>query len=353
VTARDGPVGATPDRSSPPPLEPDLGGDGEPTNAVATPRQRLRTALIGLIEIVLSAGLLWLVLSRVDTGDMTARLGQLSFASGVFVAVLMFLHALLSAVRWRAIMEHLGIHPPLAPTMMGVLLERFVNQAIPSPVAGDSARFLEMRRTGLRPRIVAYSVVIDRLFALGGIFGVVTIMLPLAPLVIKSEVILKSVIVIGLAPLFGLAALLLIRQRWWMALHTIPLLRYPIGLAATLRVMVRTPRMLMMSAGLSLVIQALPIPCFLILARDLGIPLAVSDAAVLVPVIALAAVLPISIAGWGVRESAAVVLLAEVGMRSSDAALLSVLFGITTLLTGCLGGLLWLVVRHTRRTAQD
>jgi hypothetical protein len=110
----------------------------------------------------------------------------------------------------------------------------------------------------------------------------------------------------------------------------------PVGLQ--LRAIVIAPRVFTTMGGLSLLAQAIPVLCFLILANDLRIPLATMDAMVVVSVIMLAAAVLISIAGWGLREGAAVVLMAQVGVNSSDALLLSVLFGLITLVTGCFGG---------------
>ena len=91
-------------------------------------------------------------------------------------------------------------------------------------------------------------------------------------------------------------------------------------------------------------------PC-VIISYDLGINLRLLDAIALVPVIMAASILPISIAGWGVRESAAVVLLGQVGIAASDAVTLSVVFGLINVATACLGGLCWLVManRHGNR----
>jgi uncharacterized membrane protein YbhN (UPF0104 family) len=304
-----------------------------------------RALAIALIEVAISGGLLWIVLSRIDIAEVKDRLTHLSFISLFLVAVLIALHAVLSAIRWQTLVTHLGGKVTLWTALRGVMVERFVNQAVPSPLAGDGARFVEATRNGQGARIIAASIAIDRLFAFGGIFGVVALVLPAALWLTTSVDRLGGIAAIASVPFIGLLTLVLVPRRRWDALRQIPLLRYPVGLLILLRGTVLTPGIFAKSALISIVAQAIPIPSFLILAWDLNIPLATIDAAVLVPMIMLASVVPISIAGWGVRESAAVVLLSWVGIASSDALSLSILYGIITLVVGCLGGMVWLSIR--------
>jgi hypothetical protein len=73
-----------------------------------------------------------------------------------------------------------------------------------------------------------------------------------------------------------------------------------------------------------------------------------ADAAVLVPPILLAAALPVSLAGWGIREGVAVVLLAQVGISSAQALAISIAFGVTALVPGLIGGISFVGERARR-----
>lgn len=312
-------------------------------SSLKTRQPNVRALGVGLIEITVSAILLWVIFSRVDLASVKDRLAELTFVGVTLVAALLTLHAVLSAVRWQRLIRHLGGSLKLWPAVSAVLIERFVNQAVPSPVAGDGARFVQLARAGQNLRLAAYSIVIDRIFALGGIFGVVIISLPLAAWVIKSDDLLKSILAIAGTPVIGIAVLALVRRRWWERLRKVPLLHYPIGIVLRLRDVVIAPRAFAVTAGLSVLVQTLPTFCFVVLARDLHIPLAATAATVFIPLIMLASALPISIAGWGIREGAAVVLMSQAGIAAADALSLSVLFGLINLVTSCLCGIAWLI----------
>jgi hypothetical protein len=72
------------------------------------------------------------------------------------------------------------------------------------------------------------------------------------------------------------------------------------------------------------------------------------------PVI-LISVVPISIAGWGVRETAMVAAFAYAGLAQADGLIVSVLFGGGLLVLGILGGVVWLLTaeRAARRIVPE
>jgi hypothetical protein len=59
------------------------------------------------------------------------------------------------------------------------------------------------------------------------------------------------------------------------------------------------------------------------------------------PVI-LISTIPVSIAGWGLREGAMVMAFSYAGLAASDGLIVSLLFGAATLAVGALGGLVWI-----------
>ena len=61
------------------------------------------------------------------------------------------------------------------------------------------------------------------------------------------------------------------------------------------------------------------------------------------PPVLLIATVPVSIAGWGVRESSMIVAFAYAGLVQSDGLTLSILFGAASFIVGMAGGIIWIV----------
>jgi glycosyltransferase 2 family protein len=77
------------------------------------------------------------------------------------------------------------------------------------------------------------------------------------------------------------------------------------------------------------------------LARAMQLDITLLDCILLVPPVILVTVVPISIAGWGVREGAMVVAFGFVNVPASAAFAVSVLFGLTLAAASLPGALLW------------
>jgi hypothetical protein len=86
---------------------------------------------------------------------------------------------------------------------------------------------------------------------------------------------------------------------------------------------------------------------FAIVLCGMGVTLRLAlGCALLVPAIVEITMLPISLAGWGVREGAAVVAFGALGLPADYALGASVAFGLTVAAVSMLGGILWLVDRR-------
>jgi hypothetical protein len=81
------------------------------------------------------------------------------------------------------------------------------------------------------------------------------------------------------------------------------------------------------------------------MAASLGIKVSLLDCIVLMQPVALLASLPISVGGWGVRETAVVLLFGLIGVPSSAALVLSLQLGLLALFVVLPGGILWLLLQ--------
>ena len=70
---------------------------------------------------------------------------------------------------------------------------------------------------------------------------------------------------------------------------------------------------------------------------------------VLVPPVLLVTTLPISIAGWGVREGAMVGAMALIGVPQEGALVLSLILGLLSLIACLPGGVVWMMSSEKRK----
>jgi uncharacterized membrane protein YbhN (UPF0104 family) len=86
----------------------------------------------------------------------------------------------------------------------------------------------------------------------------------------------------------------------------------------------------------------LTILAIMLVAGSLGVDLPFASWVVIVPPVTLIQLVPVSLAGWGVRELGFVVVLAGFGIPAEAALAASLLVGLCMIVVGLPGGLLWL-----------
>ena len=81
--------------------------------------------------------------------------------------------------------------------------------------------------------------------------------------------------------------------------------------------------------------MALTIAAFKLIADAIGSPLPFGTWAMIVPPVTLIQLVPVSLAGWGVREAALVVALGSFGVPAEAALAVSVLVGFSLIWWAC------------------
>jgi uncharacterized membrane protein YbhN (UPF0104 family) len=94
--------------------------------------------------------------------------------------------------------------------------------------------------------------------------------------------------------------------------------------------------------GLSFLISLINCIAYYAIAKALNIQLTFLQLLILTPPALFLSMMPISISGWGIREGATVKMLAIVGISSSDALCISIIFGLSLLAISLPGGIIWL-----------
>ena len=96
----------------------------------------------------------------------------------------------------------------------------------------------------------------------------------------------------------------------------------------------------------SLAIGAINVVIVYVFLAGLGAPMTLFGCFLVVPAVMELAMLPVSIAGWGVREGLMVAAFATLGVTGEDALGASILFGLAGLVFSLTGGALWLAARR-------
>jgi uncharacterized membrane protein YbhN (UPF0104 family) len=313
------------------------------------PRRRIGWRPV--LRIAGSLALLAGLAATIDLGE-TARLlaGTDAYALAGLVLVAQ-LQVLLSAARWRLVARRLGLPLGWAAACAEYYLCLLLNQLLPGGVSGDAIRALRhARRLSALPDgggagRALRAVVLERFAGQLAFFALAGLGLAVWPLLMPGGYapwVAGTAAALGASILAVLAALSLgsrIGPRRWR--HGVAAL-IPEGRAALIGAGVWRVQL-----PLNLAVATCLIAAFALSADAVGPALPVSAWITVVPLTLLALVLPISVGGWGLRESAAALLWPTVGLAPEAGVAAGLLYGFAMLVTGLPG--VAAVLRRPRR----
>lgn len=301
-----------------------------------------------VLKLGVAALILGLIALRVDFAAAFRLIGEADlgwFAAAIVVSLLIIVA---DAAFWSSAMRPIGLTLTFRSALLfGIAGWFFINVA-PSTVGADLFRAAQMRAAGATTERAIRLVSAARLMSFASLIVVIGAGLPFAFRAFESDPDRIALGVIFGAASVAFAGLVLFGPR----LAESPLaqkakpVRFAGLLAADLRtLLVKTPA----SGWFFLTAQHLcRIAGVVLVARALGVEADVYAFFALVPAAFLAAMAPITIGGWGVREASFVYFLGVAGVDAHAALATSILFGLTRILIGLAGGLIWLAARDDR-----
>jgi uncharacterized membrane protein YbhN (UPF0104 family) len=297
-----------------------------------------------LLKVGLSALAIGLVLRAVDLSAAWERMAVQDFWYLVAALGVLLLQVGTGALRWHVILQKLGAPARALTSLQLYFIAVFFNVCLWGSVGGDVVRGWLSFRDKVPAEIAVNSVILDRVAAL---VGVALLVLATTPYWMARFDHTGGAWVPAAVAAAGLFGILFVSQlhrlpQSWQHLRPV-LLLHSFGTATRaifLRPAAAVPTLIL--AVLSQVLLALTA---YLLARSLSVGLSLIDCLVLMQPVTLITSLPISIGGWGVRETAVIAILGLVGVPASAALALSVQLGLLTMVVSLPGLVLWFMMK--------
>ncbi|WP_315758399.1 MULTISPECIES: lysylphosphatidylglycerol synthase transmembrane domain-containing protein [unclassified Bradyrhizobium] len=303
----------------------------------------MRAFLILLLRIVVSLALLYLALRGINFAAIRERLSQINIGwIGLAVAITL-VQIFIGALRWREISALCGAPLTDMQAFRYNMIGAFFNQTLPSSIGGDAVRLWLIGRTGAGWRAASYSILTDRAVGFIALALIIVASLPWSYGMIADQHGRLALVLVDAAALAAGVGFLTIghlpaawMKAWWPTRHV-----YACSVIANRVIFGRTTAAKI--AVLSLSIHVLAVVIAWCAVRSIAAPAAFEQLFLLTPPIMLITMLPISIAGWGVREATMMVAFGYAGLAPADGTVVSILFGAVYFIVGGMGGLVWIL----------
>jgi uncharacterized membrane protein YbhN (UPF0104 family) len=309
-----------------------------------------RKKAIFVFQIVFALGLLAVLWRIVDGEEALRLLARAEFWWLLASFCALTLQTALSALRWRLTAGQLGIVLTRGEAIKEYYLAQIVNQAVPGGIVGDAGRAVRSRaQAGLMAS--SQAVLLERVAGQVALVVLMFVGIGVAALLPGGLSGLGGLaLVVGLivvSAVVGVVALMA------LARHSTGRLGSGLGSwGAAARAAFLPASVRWRQIGLSLATALCNVVGFTFAAWAINSDLPVFTALVLVPLILLAMLVPLTISGWGVRESAAVALFPLAGVAAVEGLAASIVFGLVFLAV-TLPGLAFVSNRRRRAPRED
>jgi uncharacterized membrane protein YbhN (UPF0104 family) len=278
-----------------------------------------RNLLLFVLRLLLTAGLMLLAIRSMPEGidwNLLVDVGMPALAVSISLGVLLVpvlgwrWHRLLSAKR----SDGQQYRPSLLTCSLLIWLGLAVNQVLPSILGGDAARAGFLARAGTPLSEAVISVAADRII---GLIGLLLVCTATSPFVLAGSFLPSLLLMLGVLAGAGFVGAVLYRFGSRMP-----------KLAAALDLLGRiSPSELLLLMAAAIAGHLLNFTIFLVVASALGLDSPVLATIALLAIIGAAAALPVSIAGWGIREVTLINGLAVLSLPADRVFAASVIYG--------------------------
>lgn len=284
----------------------------------------------------MSFSILAVVVSRISADEFLAPLGKGEPALLLAALAIALFSFVLVALRWHMLAGWLGLALPARVAVRALFVGMFLGQLLPSGVGTDLVRGWQVAGHATQLRRVAASLLADRLVALFA----ACLILALSTAAAGHPPVVPSAGVFALAALGASAAALLVfvlacSGALGLGARADPLRR----LARRAALEGVTPRAgpILRASGIALVVHSATVTIAVLSARAYGIDASPWLWLVVVPYSIIAAAIPVSVNGWGMREGTIIVLAGSMGVPAAQALLVSVTLGALNMLASLPG----------------
>ncbi len=294
-----------------------------------------------LLRVVATVFILTLITRSINAAQVLQVLKKTRLDYLAAALMLQFGSTAVSAYRWQMIMQNLHFGQNFAFYWRSYFKGMFFNQGLPTSIGGDAVRMLDVASRGFRKRDALYGVMVDRIIGLGALMSLTLLAYLLNPDLLPKQVHRPILLIISIGAL-GFFSIFFIKYFTWLSRY--PKLAIISIIAERLHQALFSQRFLLVTA--SLLIPFLALLGFFATGWALGLEYSLMTYFALVPPALVLTVVPISVAGWGVREGALVGLFSLIGADKTAVLMMSLLYGLTLIIVSLPGLVTYLKGRH-------
>lgn len=291
-----------------------------------------------VLKFIFSIVLFIIAFRLVDSKEIFKLMSHIDLLYIVIAVFFQLISTTIASYRWSLIMKALHFDLPFSYYLSHYFKGTFFNQALPGSIGGDAIRGLELGKLGYSKKEAFAGVFIDRIVGLSGLL-VLNLIANLFSDNLLPVWLYNLINIVCITGILGLIVLSLFYSVPTLSKYRFTSFFY--ALSKRFRKVYADKKSIIIQIGLSVLIHFLSILSVYEIAVSLGLILPLNIFLVVVPPIFLLMILPISLAGWGIRETAMVGIFMLVGVPKEEILSVSIIYGVMLIIASLPGLVVW------------
>ncbi len=296
-----------------------------------------------LLRLLITCGMFYLIFNRIDLDGVITTIAQTNTGFLLMAIMFQFLSTFIASYRWKLVMQRLDFGQNFLFYLRSYFKGSFFNQGLPTSIGGDALRVIDVSRNGHRKRDAFYGVAVDRGLGLVGllIFNLLANLLVPDLLPKKVYIVLNTLVVMGIVGFVVVYYLNRIKlfEQWVIT-------RVLVHISQNLEAVLANAASIFIQLGYSLLIHLMALLAIYFIGRGVGLQFDLITYMVLVPPVILLTIVPVSLAGWGVREGGMVGLFTLLHADPVLVVSMSIIYGFILIITSLPGLAVYLSGKH-------
>jgi len=295
-----------------------------------------------IIKIIGTITIFWFLFNSIDLSAVLDSLKNVQKTYIFAVFCILLAQVLVANFRWKIVLSQINIFASFKEVLKILWIGLFFNQVLPSTIGGDAFRGYYLYKKDNTIVDAVMSVMLDRMIGLISLVLIVIATLFFVLDIVNEPIARLGILTISIGAtltLFFVLSLDFLTQNF---LH-IKLFKglYSLAIQGRKLVLTISPGIKLVATGI--LIHSLTLIVYMLLSIGMNLDVNLFEFVIILPILNLLMIVPISLAGWGLREGVMVIGLGYIGVSPENAFALSILYGILLFLTSLPGLLIWLL----------
>ncbi len=297
-----------------------------------------------VLRIVITLLIFGLIFRSIDFDGVTQSIQNIVPRLLLLGILFQLLSTTLAAYRWSLVMRPLGYEQSFGFFLKSYFKGTFFNQGLPTSIGGDAIRVLDVARKQGRKRDAFNGVFIDRVLGLVGLLLLNLLANAINPDLLPHGVFITVNLLIA-SGILGFIVLFYLQRLAWLDRWRVTRLFQTIS--SRLSVVLPGPRELGSQLALSVAVHFLALMAIFLIGRSVELEYDLLTFFIVVPPVILLTLIPLSLAGWGIRESAMIGFFTLLGADKVTVLAMSIVYGVVLILASLPGLVVYLKGRYS------